>query len=128
MRLLLDTQVLLWAVANPRQLGKSALAVIEAPENDVLFSAASIWEIAIKASLKRDDFQFTPEEIMAAALESGFEELPVNSAAAAYTGKLPAYHRDPFDRLLIAQAVTEPAMLYTADPQLEPYSELVRRV
>jgi PIN domain nuclease of toxin-antitoxin system len=128
MRLLLDTHVLLWALSSPKQLGKNARAAIEDPANDVLFSAVSIWEIAIKAALKRRDFQVTPEEIVAAALESGFTELPINSVAAAYTGQLPAHHRDPFDRLLIAQAVTEPAMLYTADPQLERYSELVHRI
>jgi len=128
MRLLLDTHVLLWALSNPVQLRKDTRTAIEDPGNDVMFSAASIWEIAIKASLNRIDFQVSPEEITSAALESGFTELPVHSAAAAYTAKLPAHHRDPFDRLLIAQAITEPAILYTADTQLEAYSELVRRI
>ncbi len=128
MRLLLDTHVLLWALASPKQLGKDARAAIEDPANVVLFSAASIWEIAIKASLKRTDFRVSPGEIAAVALESGFTELPVNSAAAAHTAKLPAHHRDPFDRILIAQAVTEPAVFYTADAQLEVYSDLVRRI
>ena len=128
MRLLLDTHVLLWALASPKQLGKDARAAIENPANEVLFSAASIWEIAIKTSLKKTDFRVSPETITAAAIESGFTELPVYSAAAAYTAKLPAHHRDPFDRLLIAQAVTEPAVFYTADAQLEVYSELVHRI
>jgi PIN domain nuclease of toxin-antitoxin system len=128
MRLLLDTHVLLWALSNPQQLGEAARAAIEDPGNDVMFSAASIWEIAIKASLKRIDFQVSPEEIAAAAFECGFTELPVRSAAAAFTAKLPAHHRDPFDRLLIAQAITEPAALYTADAELERYTELVHRI
>ncbi len=128
MRILLDTHILLWALANPTQLTKDARAAIEDPTNDVLFSAASIWEIAIKASLKRTDFRVSPEGIAAAAIESGFRELPVYSAAAAQTAKLPAHHRDPFDRLLIAQAITEPAVFYTADAQLEAYSELVHRI
>ena len=128
MRLLLDTHVLLWALGSPGQLSKAARTAIEAPGNVVLFSAASIWEIAIKASLKRPDFQVSPEEITSASLESGFTELPVHSLAAAYTARLPAHHRDPFDRILIAQALTEPAVLYTADAQLEVYSELVHRI
>ncbi len=128
MRLMLDTHVLLWALASPKQLGKDARAAIEDPANEVLFSAASIWEIAIKASLKRTDFRVSPAQIAVAALDSGFKELPVHSAAAAHTAKLPAHHRDPFDRLLIAQAVTEPAVFYTADAQLEVYSDLVRRI
>lgn len=128
MRILLDTHVLLWALANPKQLGKDALAAIEDPANDVLFSAASIWEIAIKTSLKRADFRVSPGEISAAAVESGFRELPVYSAAAAHTAKLPVHHRDPFDRILIAQAITEPAVFYTAHAQLEAYSELVHRL
>jgi PIN domain nuclease of toxin-antitoxin system len=128
MRLLLDTHVLLWALGSPKQLGKDGRAAIEDPANEVLFSAASIWEIAIKASLKRTDFRVSPEAIAAAALESGFRELPIHSAAAAYTAKLPAHHRDPFDRLLIAQAVTEPAVFYTADVHLEVYSDLVHRI
>lgn len=128
MRLMLDTHVLLWALASPKQLGKDARAAIEDPANEVLFSAASIWEIAIKASLIRTDFRVSPAQIAVAALDSGFKELPVHSAAAAHTAKLPAHHRDPFDRLLIAQAVTEPAVFYTADAQLEVYSDLVRRI
>jgi PIN domain nuclease of toxin-antitoxin system len=128
MRLLLDTHILLWALSTPRRLGKEARAAIEDVDNDVLFSTASIWEIAIKASLKKRDFQIAAGEIPTIAIESGFTELPVHATAAAYTAKLPAHHRDPFDRLLIAQAITEPAVLYTADAQLEVYSELVHRI
>jgi PIN domain nuclease of toxin-antitoxin system len=127
-RLLLDTHVLLWALSAPKHLSKKARSEIENRANDVMFSAASIWEIAIKWTLKRSDFRVTPNEILAAAIESGFRELPVRSTAAAHVAALPAHHRDPFDRLLIAQAVTEPAILYTADPQLEIYSELVHRI
>ena len=128
MRLLLDTHVLLWALSAPKHLSKKARSEIENPANDVMFSAASIWEIAIKWALKRNDFRVTPNEIVAAAIESGLRELPVRSTAAAHVATLPVHHRDPFDRLLVAQAVTEPAILYTADPQLEVYSELVQRI
>jgi len=128
MRLLLDTHVLLWALSVPKHLSKKARSEIENPANDVMFSAASIWEIAIKWALNRSDFRVTPNEIVAAAIESGLRELPVRSTAAAHVATLPVHHRDPFDRLLVAQAVTEPAILYTADPQLEIYSELVHRI
>jgi PIN domain nuclease of toxin-antitoxin system len=125
MRVLLDTHVLLWTLAAPDRLDPPARALLEDPANDVLFSAASIWEIAIKARLGRTDFSVRANEVVAAARESGFEELPVHSAAAALVADLPLHHRDPFDRLLIAQAMSEPARFYTADPRLPCYSELV---
>ena len=128
MRLLLDTNILLWALIEPIRLSAEARSVLEDPEHDVLFSAASIWEIAIKAALERANFQVTPETIVGTAQTSGFVELPVRSAAALRVATLPLHHRDPFDRLLVAQAMTEPAMLYTADAQLELYSELVVRI
>jgi PIN domain nuclease of toxin-antitoxin system len=128
MRLLLDTHVLLWTLGAPERLGNTLSAAIKSPDNDVMFSAVSIWEIAIKSALRRNDFQVAPDEILAAAIESGFTELPVRSAAAVQVAKLPVHHRDPFDRLLIAQAITEPATLYTADSQLEIYSDLVHRI
>jgi PIN domain nuclease of toxin-antitoxin system len=128
MRVLLDTHVLLWALAEPRRLDAETRATIESGDTEMLFSAASIWEIAIKSSLGRAGFAFDPEEIARAALETGFIELAVRWNAAALVGQLPPLHRDPFDRVLVAQAIVEPATLYTADPQLLPYSELVRRV
>lgn len=128
MRLLLDTHVLLWTLGAPERLGNTLSAAIKSPDNVVMFSAVSIWEIAIKSALRRNYFQVAPDEILAAAIESGFTELPVRSAAAVQVAKLPVHHRDPFDRLLIAQAITEPATLYTADSQLEIYSELVHRI
>jgi PIN domain nuclease of toxin-antitoxin system len=102
--------------------------MIEDPSEEVLFSAASLWEISIKTALGRADFKVAPREILTAALEAGFVELPVRSATAMTVADLPLIHRDPFDRLLVAQALTEPARLYTADAALEPYSELVVRI
>ena len=128
MRVLLDTHVLLWALAEPRRLDGETRSTIESGETEVLFSAASIWEIAIKAGLGRGDFAFDPAEIARAALDTGFTELPVRAKAAAFVAQLPLLHRDPFDRVLVAQAIVEPATLFTADAQLVPYSELVRRV
>lgn len=94
----------------------------------MLFSAASIWEIAIKAELRRADFVARPGVVAQEALEIGFVELPVRSMVASRVADLPPIHRDPFDRLLVAQALSEPATLFTADDQLVPYSQLVQRV
>ncbi len=125
MRILLDTHILLWALTEPAKLNREARAALEDPDHDVLFSAASVWEMSIKAALGRSDFQVSPTAIVEAALSTGFTELPVRSAAALKVAALPHHHRDPFDRLLIAQTMTEPAALYTADAQLAAYSELV---
>jgi len=127
-RLLLDTHVLLWALIEPSRLTPAVQALLEEPEHEVLFSAASIWEIAINYALGRADFQVLPDAIVEAALNSGFAELPIRSAAALKVAQLPHLHRDPFDRLLIAQAMTEPAAFYTSDDTLQAYSELVVRV
>ncbi len=128
MRVLLDTHVLMWALAEPRRLDEETRATIESGATEVLFSAASIWEIAIKARLGRADFAVAPAEIARAAVDTGFSELAIRSNAAALVAELPPLHRDPFDRLLVAQAIVEPATLFTADERLEPYSELVRRI
>jgi PIN domain nuclease of toxin-antitoxin system len=124
-RILLDTHILLWALIDPAKLNTDVRATLEDPEHEVLFSAASVWEMSIKFALGRADFQAPPATIVEAALASGFVELPVRSAAALKVASLPHLHRDPFDRLLIAQAMTEPAALYTADTQLAAYTELV---
>jgi PIN domain nuclease of toxin-antitoxin system len=128
LRILLDTHVLVWALDQPTRLPSDVREALESSENEVLFSVASIWELAIKSALGRPDFRYTPAEILESALETGFIEVPITSAAAVKVASLPLHHRDPFDRLLVAQAMIEPALLYTADPQLEPYSELVRRI
>ena len=128
MRLLLDTHLLLWALAEPERLDATTRMALEDPDNEVLFSAASLWEIAIKAKLGRADFGFDPQRILRAALDTGFIELPVRAAAAVRVAGLPLHHRDPFDRLLIAQAIAEPVRFYTVDPLLPPYSELVTLV
>jgi len=125
MRLLLDTNVLIWALTDPSRLDSETRATLEDQDNFVFFSAASIWEIAIKARLGRIDFDHKPAEITRAARATGFLELPVHSDAAAIVESLPLYHRDPFDRLLVAQAIAGPLQLLTSDPQLAPYSELV---
>jgi PIN domain nuclease of toxin-antitoxin system len=126
--LLLDTNVLLIALIAPERLPADARASVEDPGNDVLFSAASIWEIAIKSSLARDSFNFEPREIEQLALDTGFQELPVHSVHCHAVAHMPWLHRDPFDRLLVAQAQALPAYLLTTDSLLPGYSELVRRI
>jgi PIN domain nuclease of toxin-antitoxin system len=128
MVLLLDTHVLLWTLDAPQRLPEDVVAQIESPETTVYFSAASIWEIAIKVALGKIDFPYSPEDIAQAAKDTGFVELPVSAAHGAKVAHLPLHHRDPFDRLLIAQALLMPAQLMTADAALMPYSELVRLV
>ena len=125
MRVLLDTNVLLWLLIEPTKLKQNVILALEDPEHEVLFSAASVWEIAIKVALGRADFWVSPEAIVTAARESGIVELPVRTTAALKVATLPHHHLDPFDRLLVAQAMSEPAMLYTTDARLAVYSELV---
>lgn len=126
MVLLLDTHILLWALDAPERLPPDVVAQLESPETMVYFSAASIWEIAIKSALGKIDFPYSPEDITQAAKNTGFVELPVSAAHGAKIAHLPWHHRDPFDRLLVAQALLMPAQLLTADAALGPYSELVR--
>lgn len=128
MRILLDTNVLIRSLIEPKRLTGDARDALEDPDNEVLFSAASIWEIAIKSALGKADFKASPEDMFESAKDSGFVELPVRSGAAAKVASLPHHHRDPFDRLLIAQAMTEPAQLFTTDRELTIYSELVVHV
>lgn len=128
MHLLLDTHVLLWTLLTPERLDSAALALIEDEQNKVWFSAASIWEIAIKAGLKRDDFKARPEAVNQFAIDTGFTEMPVSAGAALRVESMPLHHRDPFDRLLIAQALHAPALFLTADAILRQYSELVTLV
>ena len=125
MRVLLDTHILLWALGEPAKLPPQARQAIVDPTNEILFSAASIWEIAIKSQLRRRDFAADAAEVAGAAVESGFDELPVRAQHGALTARLPIHHRDPFDRLLIAQAMTEPSHLLTVDSKLQRYSDLV---
>lgn len=122
MRLLLDTHVLLWSLADPRRLPELVRDAIEAGDNEVLFSAASIWEVAIKSQLPRTDFGVDAATIIHAARETRFTELAISAEHAAAVAALPLHHKDPFDRLLIGQALTEPARLVTADKALAAYS------
>jgi PIN domain nuclease of toxin-antitoxin system len=127
-KLLLDTQLLLWAAGQPEKLPAEAKALLEAPDNELLFSAASFWEITIKKGLGREDFRVEPRVLRRGLLDNGYVELPITSQHAVGVDGLPALHRDPFDRLLVAQAQSEGIMLITADPQVAEYPGPVRRV
>lgn len=128
MRLLLDTHVLLWAVASSKRLSREARELLEDESNDAYYSAASIWEIAIKSSLRRKDFHIDLAALLATLPNMGLVELPVTAAHAAGVTRLPPIHRDPFDRLLIAQSIVEPLTLLTNDVILERYRVGVRVV
>lgn len=122
MRLLLDTHVFLWCIKADAKLSKAThTKILRASE--VYVSSASIWEAVIKIKLKKLDAKI--DHIIEAISKSGFSELPITAYHAAAVAHLPNIHRDPFDRILIAQAVSEPMTFLTADMQLKNYSELV---
>jgi PIN domain nuclease of toxin-antitoxin system len=127
-RLLLDTHLLLWAAANSKRLPRTARELLEDETNEVYYSAASIWEIAIKSSLGCKDFRVDLASLQSVLPDMDFIELPVTAAHAAGITKLPLIHRDPFDRLLIAQSIAEPLTLLTNDSVLGRYRGGVRIV
>ena len=128
MKLLLDTQLLLWAAGQPERLSPRAKRQLNDPENELLFSAASLWEITIKNSLGRTDFRVEPRILRRGLLDNGYVELPITSEHAVNVDSLPPLHKDPFDRLLLAQALVEGITLLTADAQLARYRGPVRKV
>ncbi len=128
MRLLVDTHLLLWAVARSRRLPTEARKLLENPANDVFYSAASLWEIAIKAALRRADFRIDLALVRPALAGMGFSELAVSGAHAEKVAGLPLIHKDPFDRMLVAQSLHEPLILLTNDSVLAAYGAGVRIV
>jgi len=128
MKLLLDTHLLLWAAGVPRRLPAAARKLINEPGNELLYSAASLWEIAIKRALGRADFRVDPRLLRRGLLENGYAELGITGAHAIAVDNLPLLHKDPFDRILIAQSIAESVTLLTADPQVAQYSGSIRRV
>ena len=128
MRLLLDTHLLLWAAGQPGRLSAKARGLVNDAGNELMFSAASLWEIVIKRGLGRDDFQVDPRLFRRGLLDNGYSELPVGSEHAVAIEGLPLLHKDPFDRMLIAQATVEGIILLTVDPLMAQYAGPVRRV
>jgi PIN domain nuclease of toxin-antitoxin system len=127
-RLLLDSQLILWAALFPERLSEVARALMSDPRNEPMFSAASIWEVAIRNMQGRDDFRIDPRLLNRLLLDNGYTELPVTSRHAVTIDALPPLHKDPFDRLLLAQAISEGILLVTADAQLARYPGPVRLV
>lgn len=128
MKLLLDTHLLLWTVLDSPRLSKSVCNLIDDTENELFFSAVSVWEIAIKHGLGRDDFRMNARLLRRGLLDNGYSEMPIMSEHAVAIDTLPPIHKDPFDRLLVAQATVEGITLLTVDPQVAQYPGPIRRV
>jgi len=127
-KLLLDTHLLLWAAGDSHRLSVAARALLDDPENEPYFSAASLWETAIKYSLGRDDFEVDPGVLRRGLLDSGYTELAVTSAHAVTITQLPPLHKDPFDRILVAQSLAEGITLLTSDALVAQYPGSIRKV
>ena len=123
MKLLLDTHVILWAAGQPEKLLEPARSLLTMPENTLFFSAASIWEIVIKRGLGREDFKVDPDRLRKMLVSNGYTELPITAEHALRIETLPLLHKDPFDRLLIAQARVEGMQLLTVDAAILQYGE-----
>ena len=128
MKYLLDTHLLLWAASEPDKLSKSAKQIIQSTENILLFSAASMWEITIKNSLGRKDFTVDARLLKRGLLDNGYQELPITSHHAIAVNRLPTIHKDPFDRILIAQASVEGFILLTSDSIVAQYDGAITHV
>jgi PIN domain nuclease of toxin-antitoxin system len=126
-RLLVDTQLLVWLADRSEQLPLSANAVLQDPAQQLVFSLVSIWETAIKYALGRPDFTMHPQQLQTGLLAYGFTQLPISSNHVIAVARLPPVHRDPFDRLLVAQAEVEGLTLMTTDKQLTQYGPHVKR-
>ena len=121
MKFLLDTHLLLWAANEPKKLSAKAVSLMSNPDHVLFFSAASIWEIVIKSGLGRDDFKVDARLLRRGLMDSDYTELPVASADAVFVESLPSIHKDPFDRILIAQATAQGFTLLTADRTVAMY-------
>ena len=128
MRLLLDTHLLLWTVSQSRRISPLGRELIGDPDNQLSFSTASLWEVAIKWSQRRSDFDFDPNVLRRNLLDNGYEELGITGEHAVAVAGLPPLHRDPFDRMLVAQSIVEGIMLLTGDPLVAQYPGPIRRV
>lgn len=128
MNLLLDTHLILWAAGQPEKLTAEAKALLLDPDNQLFFSPVSLWETSIKCSMARADFGVDPRRLWRMLLANGYRELPVASEHAIAVNDLPKLHKDPFDRILLAQARVEGYVLLTVDKTLAGYGDPVRRV
>ena len=123
MKLLIDTHLLLWAAAD--MLPKKAVPYFTNADNELLFSSASIWEVIIKKNLNRPDFQIDPVALYRGLLDNGYAELVITGLHALSVASLPQIHKDPFDRILIAQSKAEGVSLLTSDKTVSLYSQTI---
>lgn len=128
MKILLDTHLLLWTAAEPKRLSRRARMLIDDLDNELLFSAASLWEVSIKRGLGREDFKVDARLLRRGLLDNGYTELPIISDHVAATENLPPIHKDPFNRILVAQATVEGITLLTVDTLLSQYPGPIRTV
>ena len=128
MKLLLDTHLLLWAATENQKLPKPARRLIDSPDHELFFSAASLWEVAIKRGLGREDFKVDARLLRRGLLDNGYRELPILSDHVVATESLPPIHKDPFDRVLVAQATVEGITLVTTDALIAQYPGPIRIV
>lgn len=128
MKILLDTHILLWAAGEPDRLPQAAREELESPETELIFSPASLWEIAIKRGLDRKDFQVDPRLLRRGLLDNGYIELTITSEHAVAVVGLPPIHKDPFDRMLIAQATISGIQLLTVDEVVGRYPGPIRQI
>lgn len=128
MNLLLDTHLLLWAASEPQRLSSKARTLLLDPANQLVFSAASLWEISIKNGLERSDFNVDPRRLWRMLLVNGYRELPITSEHTVAVNDLPPLHKDPFDRILVVQARVEGLTLLTADKMVAKYGDGVKKV
>ena len=128
MRLLLDTHILLWAAGYPGDLPPKARRMLEDPENVLYFSAASLWEVAIKSASQKLDFDLDARILRQGLLDNDYRELPIHGLHAVSVDSLPPIHKDPFDRILLAQAISEGITLVTADSLLARYPGPITKV
>jgi len=128
LKLLVDTHILLWAADHPNRLSRIARSFLNDAGNDLYFSPLSLWEVSIKGALGRKDFEFEPRKLYRQLLDNGYMELGVSSEHAIAVQNLPLIHKDPIDRLLIAQATVEGFTLLTADAKVAQYPGPIRKV
>lgn len=128
MNLLLDTHVALWAITDSPRLPQKARDLIQSPKTAVWVSAASVWEISIKHLLGRGDMPVSGKDALRYFEESGYRLLPIEAEHAVVVEDLPAHHHDPFDRILVAQALAEPMRLLTHDPLVARYSDTIIQI
>ena len=128
MRYLLDTHIVIWAMVGSKMLSEKARSILQTSGNLFYMSSASVWEVSIKHSVKPDEIPVTAEQVTRYCRESGITELPVSFAHAQAVSLLPSHHNDPFDRMLVAQAMEEGLFILSHDGKLPPYGDFVVRV